>query len=249
MATKSDFTFSAFNLTSQNAVNAVAVATATHFRDRNGEHKIAQPGDYVVKDEDDGLRLFKKALFEAEYTAQGAVTAPSSLVFSGQTVAAIDLSWTIGDATALPKIYRAGVLVGTNVANDNTFTDSGLAPNTAYAYQIINVKNERPSTALAATGYTLPAPVAIAPTSPAHAATTINIAWVNVDPTAKTRIYVDDGLGGAFTLFSTEAAGATTKQITGLTTSRTYLIKLKHEGVLSGLASATFSPTLSQVTS
>ena len=63
MATASDFTFAAYLFASQNAVNAAQVTEATRVRDRWGNYMIAQPGDYVVQDEDGYLRTMPEALY------------------------------------------------------------------------------------------------------------------------------------------------------------------------------------------
>lgn len=250
MATAAELTFSPYVFASQNAVNAAGPMTAPKYiRNKSGRILYAKIGDYILRNEDGDVRVMKGALFEAEYTAQAAPTAASSLSASAQTATSISLTWTVGSATALPKIYRAGTLIATNAANANTYADTGLTPNTGYAYAIRNVLNEKPAASDAtATLYTRPVDIAAAPTMASRTTTSITINWVNTDATAKTEITIDDGLGGAFSVFSTENAGVTSKAITGLTSGRTYIIKLKHKGAVSNLLSSNFSPTLSQAT-
>lgn len=249
MATYLDFTFTSYLFATDVAVNAFQATTATFVRDRFGNLIRVKPGEYILKDEDDKLRVMPASLFEAEYTAVGTITAPDTLSVANPTVAQVELTWNVGDAAATPHIEKGGVEIATNAPNDGTYTATGLSANTAYVFRVRNRKTERYSAYLTPlTVYTLPVPVAAAPTATAQTSTTITILWVNSDATAKTQIWVDDGLGGSFSKFSTEAAAATTKQITGLTSGRTYVIKLKHEGAVSALASATYSPTLSHAT-
>lgn len=251
MANASDFTFSAFVFASQKAVNAAGpVAVPTHIRDRFGNHVIAQPGDYVIQDEDDLLRVMKGSLFEAEYTAQAAPTAPSGLTRAGGTHVQIDLSWTIGDATALPHIEKDDVEIAVNAANDNTYSATGLTANTGYDFAVRNEKNEAFSARATLTAYTLPADISAAPTlhSGGQLATSIQIDFVPVDSTAETEVHVDDGAGGAFSLFETVAPGVTTSTVTGLTTATTYRFKVRPKGVDSDLTAANFSSILSQIT-
>lgn len=250
MSTSAEFTFAAYIFASQQAVNAAGPLTSQkRVRDRFGNVQIGKIGDYIIRDEDGSLHVMNGAKFEAEYSAQGTVTAPSSVTKVSSTASAASISWTIGDAAAIPHITQDGVDIAQNAANDNDATISGLAANTGYSFSVFNRKNEVDSAAATPlVVYTLPVPIVAAPTCTAHAATTLDIAWVNADATAKTEIHVDDGNGGAFSVFSTEDAGVTSTQITGLTTGTTYNIKLKHKGVLSNLVSATFSPTLTQAT-
>ena len=249
MATARDFTFAAYLFASQNAVNAVAVTGATRVRDRYGNYMIAQPGDYVVQDEDGHLRVMKKTLFEAEYTAQGAVTAPNTLLVSNQALTALDLAWTVGDANALPYIEQDGAVIAINEANDGTYSVTGLVANTGYTFRVRNRLNERYSAYLTpVVGYTLPATIVAAPTAGATTTTSVVINWVNADATAKTQVHVDDGAGGAFSQFGADiAAGTATATVTGLTTGTTYKFKVRHEGAVSTLAGA-FSPELTQAT-
>jgi hypothetical protein len=250
MATASQFTFASYIFASQQAVNAHGPLTyVVRVRDRFGVLQVGKVGDYVLQDEDGALRIMPGARFEAEYAATSAVTAPSGVTKVSSTDAAASLSWTIGDAAAIPHITQDGADVAQNEANDNTATISGLTANTGYSFSVFNRKNETNSTsATPLVVYTLPLPIADAPVASAVLATSFTVTWVNADATAETEIHVDDGLGGAFSIFSTEAAGATSKNITGLTAERDYIVKLKHKGVVSDLVSATFSPDLEQST-
>lgn len=250
MPVAGNLTFEAYGFASQNAVNAHGpVAGVTRVRDRFGNLIYAKPGDYILKDEDGSLRVMPGALFEAEYTAVGAVTAPSNLLVSAQTLTGLTLGWTAGDAAALPHIEQDGVEIAINAAGVATKAVTGLTPNTGYSFRVRNRLNERFSAYLTpVTGFTLPATIVAAPVAGAVAATTIAITWVNADATALTEVHVDDGLGGAFVKFGASlAAGVTGVTITGLTASRTYRIRVRHQGALSLLVGA-FSPTLTQAT-
>jgi hypothetical protein len=175
--------------------------------------------------------------------------APSVLAKVTETISSIDLSWTNGDPTLETELWDGVTLLFTEQDGVASKSVTGLAANSAHVFKVRHRVGQFFSAySSPLTAYTLPANIAGAPTSGAQTQTTIDIAWTNADATALTEIWVDDGLGGAFSKFSTEAAAATTKQITGLSAGLTYIIKLKHKGALSALVSASFSPTLSQAT-
>lgn len=250
MSTANELTFAPYAVATNQAINAAGpLTTAIRVRDKRNNLVSAQPGDYVLQDEDGSLRVMGGVAFEAEHTAIGTITAPNTLTRAGGTTTTVDLSWTVGDAAAYGHVEKAGVEITINDPNDGTYTATGLVANTSYSFRVRNRKNEKFSAYLTAlVAYTLPLPIADAPTASAVTATGFTVTWVNADATAETEIHIDDGLGGAFSIFSTEAAAATSKAITGLTAERDYIVKLKHKGVLSDLVSATFSPILEQST-
>lgn len=249
MSTSAEFTFDPYVFASQQAVNAAGPLTSQkRVRDRFGSIQIAKVGDYIIKDEDGSLRVMPAARFEAEYSAASAPTAPNTLTRAASTTTTIDLSWTVGSATALPHIEKAGVEIAVNAANDGTYTATGLTANTGYSFRVRNSLNEAYSAYLTPlVAYTLPLPIAAAPTTTDVAATTVDIAWVNADAAAETEVHVAEGAGG-FSIFATVDPGEDSVQITGLTTATAYHVKLKHKGVVSDLVSATFSPTLDVTT-
>lgn len=248
MATASEFTFSPFVFNTNNAVNAVAVSRPTKVRDRRNRLVAAQPGDYILRDEDGTLRVMKKALFEAEYSAAAGVTAPNTLLVSSPSTTGLTLSWTVGQSTAYGHVERNGAQIAVKNPTVGTHAVTGLLPNTGYTFRVRNSLNEAFSAYLTpVVGYTLPVAPAT-PTSPSKTHDSITISWVNGDATAKTEVHVDNGAGGAFSQFGTDyAAGVTTAVITGLTPGLPYRIKLRHEGALSGLHSA-FSAELTVTT-
>ena len=191
-----------------------------------------------------------------QYTLPGDIVgAPTS---GAQTETTLDVAWANADATALTELWvddgagGAFALFSTEAAGATTKQITGRTGNLPYK---VKARHKGVVSALLSaayspdlTQYTRPADIVGAPTSPAQGATTIDIAWVNADATAQTEVWVDDGAGGAFSLFSTEAAAATTKQITGLTAATTYKIKVRHKGVVSTLTSTNYSPDLTQAT-
>src|SRR5688572_11274961 len=181
MATAADFTFVAHTFASQNAVNADGPQlVARRVRDRFGNLVIAKVGDYVIQDEDGKLRVMDGTRFEAEYDAASAPTAPNTLTRAGGTATTVDLSWTVGSATALPHIEKNGVEIAVNAANDGTYTATGLTANTSYSFRVRNSLNEAYSAYLTAlVAYTLPLPIAAAPTASAVGATGFTVTWVN----------------------------------------------------------------------
>jgi hypothetical protein len=239
MAVASDFTFAAYLFASQNAVNAAATTRAERVRDRFGNLVIAQPGDYILQDEDGKLRVMKKTLFESEYTAVGATSAPTTLGVGTESTTGFTVTWTPISATAIPYIEVGAAAPVTGTPNVGSKAITGLVANTGYATKVRNRQDERYSAYLGpSTFYTLPVAPAT-PTSPSKTHNTINIAWVNGDATAKTEVHIDNGAGGAFSQFGTDyAAGVTTAAITGLTPELPYKIKIRHEGAVSTLLSA-----------
>jgi len=249
MATANAFTFVPYLFASQNAVNAAQVTgKAVRVRDRFGNYQIAQVNDYILQDEDGKLRVMKKALFEAEYTAVGAVSAPTTLGNSGAATTSFTLTWTPVVATAIPYVEKNSVFHATGTPNVGSLAITGLTANTGYAMRVRNRQDERYSAYLGPTTfYTLP----VAPATPTLTSKTheqIVIAWVNGDATAKTEVHIDDGAGGSFSQFGTDyAAGVTAATITGLTPELPYKIKIRHEGAVSTLLSA-FTATLDVTT-
>ncbi|GEK23041.1 hypothetical protein CXY01_35610 [Cellulomonas xylanilytica] len=107
-------------------------------------------------------------------TGGGDVTAPSAptgLTVSGTTTTTASLAWTAStDAVGVTgyDVLRGGTLVGTTAGT--TFTDTGLAPGTAYSYAVRarDAAGNVSSTSATATATTASAPVdTTAPTVPA----------------------------------------------------------------------------------
>src|SRR3972149_1537198 len=190
------------------------------------------------------------------WIAEPPAEAPTLLALSAPTASGMTLDWTPGEVSLHTGAWRGGggafTRFSTVAAGVAAETITGLSGNKQYK---VKLKHEGVTSGLASasfspllTEYTHPVDIAGAPTSGAQTATTLDIAWTNADATAQTEIHVDDGAGGAFSIFSTEAAAATTKQITGLTGNLPYRVKLKHKGAGSPLVSVNFSPTLTQYT-
>ncbi|MDR0540175.1 MAG: fibronectin type III domain-containing protein, partial [Spirochaetaceae bacterium] len=64
------------------------------------------------------------------------ITAPTGLLFSGASASEITLSWDVFEGAAGYKVYRSGTANGvytyTATSDVNSYTDSGLAPNSTY---------------------------------------------------------------------------------------------------------------------
>lgn len=146
MATAADLTFAAYSFASQNAVNAHGpVSGVVRVRDRFGNLVYAKPGDYVLQDEDGSLRVMPGALFEAEYVAVGAVTAPNTLTVGTVTSTTIPITWVNGNASALTEVWVDEVLYSTAAAGATGVTITGRTPSTAYDIKVRHVLNEQPS--------------------------------------------------------------------------------------------------------
>lgn len=144
MATSAGLTFVAYNLASQNAVNAHGpVAGVTRVRDRFGNLIYAKPGDYILQDEDGSLRVMPGALFEAEYTAVSTVTAPNTLAVGTETSTTVPITWVNGNASALTEVWVDEVLYSTEAAGATGKTITGLAPATAFDIRVRHLFNER----------------------------------------------------------------------------------------------------------
>lgn len=144
MATAADLTFAAYSFASQNAVNAHGpVAGVLRVRDRFGNLVYAKPGDYVLQDEDGSLRVMPGALFEAEYTAVAAVTAPNTLAVGTETSTTIPITWVNGNASALTEVWVDEVLYSTEAAGATGKTIAGLTAETAYDIKVRHLFNER----------------------------------------------------------------------------------------------------------
>ncbi|WP_225801732.1 PHB depolymerase family esterase [Streptomyces sp. NK15101] len=67
----------------------------------------------------------------------GTLPAPAGLAVGGTTDATVSLSWNAVPGAASYDVYRGGTKVGT--ANSTTYTDTGLAAGTTYAYTVAAV--------------------------------------------------------------------------------------------------------------
>lgn len=67
----------------------------------------------------------------------GALPAPGGLAVSGTTDTSVSLSWSAVDGAASYRVYRGGTQVGSPASA--SFTDTGLAADTAYSYTVAAV--------------------------------------------------------------------------------------------------------------
>lgn len=70
-----------------------------------------------------------------------ALPAPSGLAVSGVTASTVSLSWSAASGASSYNIYRNGVKANAGVVTMTTFTDSSLAPSTAYSYAVTAVNS------------------------------------------------------------------------------------------------------------
>lgn len=107
------------------------------------------------------------------------------------------LAWTNGDSSCQTNIYRAGALVTTVAAGATAFTDTGLAINGTYAYEVRHIKSGVESGGTTCNGTTLvdgpdAAPSGVNAVYNGNATNTLS--WVNGDATASTEIYTNGAL-------------------------------------------------------
>lgn len=114
----------------------------------------------------------------------GAPTVPTGLVTTTRNMTSLTISWTAAtDNVAVTgyRVFRNDVSIGTPTAT--TFTDTGLSPNTSYAYKVaaFDAAGNQSSATSALNVSTLPdtqAPTAPGkPTSPSQTMTSINLSW------------------------------------------------------------------------
>ncbi len=94
-------------------------------------------GDAVIRSSDNSAQTLTQIGGTYTITDQTAPTVPTGLTVSSHSVNSIGLSWTAStDNVAVTgyKIYRNGTQIGTSATN--SFTSTGLSPNTSYTYTI-----------------------------------------------------------------------------------------------------------------
>ena len=161
------------------------------------------------------------------------------------SASAITLNWINGDGSASTKVYRDGVLVTTVSPTVTTYSDTGLAANTAYSYGISHLKNGQESgqaTAAAGTSPNAPTMSSIAKVSKSS----YTVTWSN---THALRTDLQRSVnGGAFTDLQSLAAGTTSFLDTGLSGGGLYVYAAKHVNTTTGLSSAVSSSTVAAAT-
>lgn len=218
-------------------VTTLAAGVAT-YRDPNLTPNVAY--DYFVRHIKSGVvsaatnTASSTTLVDGPDGNPSALTATRGAGVSGQ--GKIALAWTNGDTTSQTYIYVAtasgGALtfVSAVAGGVAAFThDVGAFDVTRY-YKVVHVKNDVFSNysneSSANSGYDIPDadPSNLSATVPARPSgeTTVNLAWVNGDTTAQTRVY----RGGV--LVHTAAAGVNTWSDTGRTPNTAYGYRVAH---------------------
>jgi chitodextrinase len=146
-------------------------------------------------------------------------TIPTGLTMASHTITSISLSWTAStDNVGVTgyKIYRNGTQAGTNTTN--SFTDSGLTPNTSYSYTVAAYDAAGNNSAQTAAVPISTLADTTAPTTPTGLAisnrtfTSISLSWTastdNVGVTGY-RVYRNGTLAGTSTTTSFTDSGLT----------------------------------------
>ena len=180
-----------------------------------------------------GVRLGRIATV-LTYTS---LSSPSALSASPVSSSQIDLSWTdnstIEDGFKIERSLNGSsgwIEVGTNAANDNTFSNSGLSSGTTYYYRVYAYNsggNSGYSNTTSTTTFSLPA----APTSLTAVPTTTssaNLAWTD-NATNETGYRVErslNGVNGWTQRGSDLGANSTAFTDTGLTYGQSYFYRV-----------------------
>ncbi|MDO8544397.1 MAG: fibronectin type III domain-containing protein [Opitutaceae bacterium] len=167
--------------------------------------------------------------------------APTGLTATAVSSSQIDLTWTdVADETSY-KIERspAGAgswtQVGTNAANDVTFSDTGLPANTAFDYRVkaSNANGDSgPSNVATATTFVAPPPAPTGLTATAVSSSQIDLTWTDVAGETSYKIERSPAGTGSWTQVGTNVANAVTFSNTGLPagTSFDYRVKASNAG-------------------
>jgi fibronectin type 3 domain-containing protein len=160
---------------------------------------------------------------------------PAELKVDESTTASISLSWTpVAEATGY-NVYRASAFAGEYVKitaealESASYTDTGLAEDTAYFYKVtaLNVKGES-ELSPAVEAKTLAAPLDI-PTElqlVATSATTVSLSWKAVDKAAGYHVYRALAAEGPYAAVTAQAITGNSFADAGLEPETTYYYKV-----------------------
>ena len=192
---------------------------------------------------------------EASATTRPLPGAPGNLRATGG-IASVSLSWDeVTDAVEY-RLFRADTANGdfTRIASDTTitettYTDSGLANNTAYRYtvRVIDVVGEGPSST-EASATTRPLPAVPANLTATGGIASVSLSWNEVTDAAEYRLFRADTANGDFTRIASDATiTETTYTDSGLANNTAYRYTVRAvnavgESAASTEASATTRP-------
>jgi fibronectin type 3 domain-containing protein len=184
-------------------------------------------------------------------TPEDPLPAPQGLSAAALSSASIGLSWDPVEGAASYKVYRSGSGDGNYAALDTSsttsYTNSSLAPSTAYYYKVSAIASGGAEGALSL--FAMAATPAEPPPAPqnlsasALSSSSIAITWTAVTGAVSYKIYRSGTATGTFAEIGNSAAASYTN--TGLAVSTAYYYKVSAvdsagtEGALSAAASAT----------
>ncbi|HEY6177695.1 MAG TPA: S8 family serine peptidase, partial [Kofleriaceae bacterium] len=175
--------------------------------------------------------------------------APETVAATALTDTKISVSWAAVPEASQYLVFQSAAggpfdLVGTVVAPSTSLRVTGLAPSTAYAYQIVAVDGggaeSAASTPASATTFAVDPNIPINITATAVASFEIDVGWSAV--AAADRYFVfESQAGGPFHARATVLAPATTFQATDLAADTTYCYELA-SGLTDGETTAASAP-------
>jgi fibronectin type 3 domain-containing protein len=157
-----------------------------------------------------------------------APSTPTGLAVSGVTSTSIDLSWNTANGANGYKIYRApsadGTFAQVGTSNINSYTDSGLSPNTAYYYKVSAVNTIGESAQSAAVEGTASGDWGYAPTIIASDGV-FTLQWNAVGSAVNYEVYI--GTDEARPAIPVKTVSGTTTVLTGLVNRTLYYVWVK----------------------
>lgn len=161
------------------------------------------------------------------------VTTPTTFTVTGTTETTISLSWVNPGATPTQwRIYVNGVFKTTVTGSSTSTTLTALLPDTTYSIAIIaryggDYPHFASLTSSTGTNTSYPAPTTFAAT--AISISQINLSWTrNSSTNTGVEVWRFNSATGAFELFTTLLATATSYSNTGLTANTLYRYKIRH---------------------
>jgi hypothetical protein len=183
------------------------------------------------------------------------IAAPSGLNATAFSSTQIDLTWTDNTTTETQfKVERSldgstgWTQIGTNSANDTTYSDTGLTPGTTYYYRVRafdgSINSAYSGTANAATPANLTAPSSVVATAQSGG-TQINLTWTD-NSTGEDGFRIERSLDGStgWTEITATAANATSYNDTGLSPLTQYYYRIRaYDGLTNGSYSTSANAT------
>lgn len=161
------------------------------------------------------------------------VTTPTTFTVTGTTETTISLSWVNPGTTPTQwRIYVNGVFKTTVTGSSTTTTLTALLPDTTYSIAIIaryggDYSHFASLTSSTGTNTSYPAPTSLSATP--ISISQINLSWTrNSSTNTGVEVWRFNPATGAFELFTTLLATATSYSNTGLTANTLYRYKIRH---------------------